>query len=53
MLLALIDILLAGRLALQDYPSAHVRPLVEIPVTLTIVWIPLRTRKNLLRTKGE
>ena len=33
--------------------STVVGPLIEIPVMLTIVWIALRTRKNLQRTKGE
>ena len=33
--------------------STVVGPLIEIPVMLTIVWIALRTRKNLLRTEGE
>jgi ACR3 family arsenite transporter len=33
--------------------STVVGPLIEIPVMLTIVWIALRTRKNLLRTNGE
>jgi arsenite transporter len=32
--------------------STVVGPLIEIPVMLTIVWIALRTRKNLLKTKG-
>lgn len=32
--------------------STVVGPLIEIPVMLTIVWIALRTRKNLLRIKG-